>query len=209
MPKSFEFDEETHTYYYGNIRLPGVTKILNEWVTTEIKGIFYYVHTQTGTAIDAETFEYAGERGRAIHDGAKLILERNIDWDTVDPLIISQLRQFEAWKKKHLTSPEPVICEIPMMSERYQYAGTSDILTPINETMSVIEIKTGAYAQVAAQLAAYEQLYREYSGYKHKINLYVLDLSGKKYNFRQVKDAQAWPFFLNCLGKFKYLTQKK
>lgn len=208
MP-NFTFDPLKHEYKFGDIRLPGVTKILNTWIRIKIKGMLYCVHTQTGAAIDADTFEYAGARGRAIHDGAKLIIEKNLDWDILDPLIVSQLRQFEAWGKKYIIGPDPVICEIPMMSHRWMYAGTPDIITLIKGVMSVIDIKSGTYGQVAAQVAAYEQLFRETTSYRKQIDLYVLDLSGKKYHFQQIKDANAWPFFLNCLGRFKYLTQKK
>jgi len=206
----FTFDEKSHVYKNKGVRIPSVTQILNEWVLVQIKHSFFYIHTFSGAAISAETFRYAGDRGTAVHSGCKLVLEGNLDWDVLDPVLVAPLRQFEAWREKYnVHLGVDTQCEVAMMSQRYQYAGRPDIVTPIKGIMSVIDIKTGAWGQAAAQAAAYEQLYREHTGYKKKINHYVLDLSGKKYDFRQVKDAGAWGFFLICLGRYKYLTAKK
>lgn len=205
----FTFDKKTHTYKKKGVRIPGVTQILNEWILLHDRRGFYYVNILSGATISAETFRYAGERGTAVHSGVKLVLEGTLDWDVLDTILVKPLRQFEAWKKKYnIHIGVDTICEVAMMSERYQYAGTPDIITPIKGVISVIDIKTGAWGQAAAQLAAYEQLYREHTGYKGKINHYVLDLSGEN-NFTQVRDAGAWGFFLNCLGKYKYLTAQK
>jgi len=206
----FTFDPKTHTYKNKGMRIPSVTQILNEWILIKLKPGFFYVHTQTGVAISAETFRYAGERGTAVHSGAKLVLEGNLEWDVLDSILVDPLRQFEAWKKKHnVHIGVDTICEVAMLSQRYQYAGMPDIITPIKGVMSVIDIKTGTWGLFAAQLSAYERLFREITGYKKAINLFILDLSGKKYDFRQVKDVGAWGFFLNSLGCYKYKIAQK
>ncbi len=216
--KGFSFIPKNHQYLYNGIRIPSVTQVLNEWVEISFLGKFsilyeikkYHVHTVSGAVVSAKDFEYAGDRGKAVHDGCRLILDGNLDWEVLDPVLLPPLRQFEAWKKKekvHLGVDTQ--CEVAMMSERYQFAGRPDLITPIKGVMSIIEIKTGTWGQVAAQLAAYEQLYREHTRYKKTMNWYVLDLSGKKYNFRQIRDVQAWPFFLNSLGRYKYLTAQQ
>lgn len=209
--QDFTFCEKTHTYKNKGVRIPSVTQILNEWVKIKTnRDAHYYVHTVSGVTISAETFRYAGDRGNAIHHGTKLVLEGILDWDVLDAILVDPLHKFETWMKEYdVHMGVDTQCEVSMMSERYQYAGTPDIITPIKGVMSVIDIKTGAWGQAAAQLEAYEQLYREITGYKGKINHYVLDLSGKKYDFRQVKDVGAWPFFLNSLGRYKYLTAQK
>lgn len=209
MP-DFTFNEKMHIYKNKGVRIPSVTQVLNEWVKIQVNHNSYYVHTVSGVTISEEIFRYAGERGNAIHSGAKLVLEGILDWDTLDPILVAPLRQFEAWKKKYdIHIGINTQCEVAMMSERYQFAGRPDIITDIKGVMSIIDIKSASWGQVAAQLEAYEQLYREHTAYKKKINHYVLDLSGKKYDFRQVNDAGAWLYFLNSLGRYKYFTAQK
>lgn len=200
---SLTFEPLTHTYEHEGRRLPSVTQVINEWVLSGA----YYVHTLTGVAIPAHAFEYAGNRGRAIHTGCNLIMAGTIDWDSVGEEILPSLLQFQLWREKYYLGGE-FVSETPMMSEKHQYAGTPDLIMMIEGKMSVIDIKSSKnYGQVAAQLAAYEALYREHANYNKPIVHFVLDLSGGKYKFIKIEDLDAWSFFLHSLNRCKYLQK--
>ena len=208
---SLIYNPETHTYEFQGIRLPSATQVINEWV---LSGSFY-VHTLTGVAIPAQAFEYAGSRGSAVHKGCKLIMAETIDWDSVEEEIVPPLLQFQAWKEEYYRLGDSYISETPMMSEKHQFAGTADLILPVSkegkkkDIMSIVEIKSSKnYGQVAAQLAAYEVLYREYARYTKPIVHYVLDLSGERYKFLKIEDSDAWSFFLHSLNRCKYLQKQ-
>jgi len=71
------------------------------------------------------------------------------------------LLSFYAWEKSNPL--KPILLEQPLVSERYQYGGTIDLLAKINGDLVLIDFKTGKalYSEATYQVAAYKQLLHE------------------------------------------------
>jgi hypothetical protein len=194
------FKPETHEYFVDGIRYPSVTQVLNEWILT-YSG---YVNTITDVVIGKEVFEAAQDFGSAIHLAIKYLLTTGLNWDGLDPSLIPPLKQFEQWRKD--IDLEVLNCEEPMFSQRYGYAGTPDIIAGSKNGLVLVDIKTGDYGRIEAQVAAYEQLYREHVGVRRSIEKRVLYLpkDGGDYKFEQVNDKDSWSYFLSKLNIWKY-----
>jgi hypothetical protein len=75
------------------------------------------------------------------------------------------VEKFKAWYKAH--SVEVILCEQPLVSEKYRYGGTLDLYAKINGKLTLLDWKTGAnfYKEHFIQLSANKQLLEE-NGYK-------------------------------------------
>lgn len=205
------FKEKEHIYEYEGRRIPSVTSILNIWILTHAG----YVNTISGVVIGKEVFEAAQDFGTAIHLAIKYLLTTGLNWDGLDPSLIPPLKQAERWINDWKIKPiqeftRVFIVEQPMMSKRYGYAGTLDIFCEISkvkgEVLCLTDWKTGDYGNASAQLAAYENLVREYTGCRKTIEKRVLYLpkDGGDYKFEQMNDKDSWSYFLSRLNCYKY-----
>lgn len=79
----------------------------------------------------------------------------------------NSLAKFYEWEEQN--KPQVVASEVPLVSEKYKYGGTIDLIAMIGNRMEVIDFKTakGLYPEHAHQLAAYVELARE-NGYPVK-----------------------------------------
>lgn len=80
--------------------------------------------------------------------------------DLAENAILSYLE----WEKNHTV--EPIVCEIPMVSESKKYGGTVDCYCRLDGIPTLLDFKTGKaiYDEYFVQLSAYEMLLRE-NGY--------------------------------------------
>ena len=64
---------------------------------------------------------------------------------------------------------EPIICEVPMVSERYKYGGTVDCYCKLDGEPTLLDFKTGKaiYPEYFVQLSAYKNILEE-AGYEVK-----------------------------------------
>lgn len=71
------------------------------------------------------------------------------------------LLKYWEWQKQNKI--EPILVEVPLISEEYGYGGTIDCLAKLNGDLVLIDHKTGKaiYPEMFHQLAAYQQLLRE------------------------------------------------
>lgn len=79
----------------------------------------------------------------------------------------NSLSKFFEWEEQN--KPEVVASELPLVSEKYGYGGTIDLIAVIRNRLEVVDFKTakGLYPEHAHQLAAYVELARE-NGYPVK-----------------------------------------
>ena len=203
----FEFWEDGHTYHLDDEIIPSVTQILNEWQKVKVGGSFWHVNTHAGAVIDADTFEKAGDFGTAIHKACKLILSGDLDWDGIDPDLISPLRQFE--KAVDDLKLKALWVEVPMHHKRKKIAGTPDIIGNINLTrqLSCVDVKTGSYALAGPQTAAYCDIFKNYANYKGMMARFVLYLpkDGSPYKIIPLKNSKDLAYFDAKLYQFRYL----
>jgi hypothetical protein len=84
----------------------------------------------------------------------------NMPPDLIDKAENSFLSYLE-WERRHKV--EPILCEVPMVSERFQYGGTVDFYGKIDGQYEVVDYKTGKaiWPEHLYQVAAYKELVME------------------------------------------------
>ena len=119
--------------------------------------------------------------------------------DQAENCIIS----FFEWKKMH--SFEPILIESPLISEKYKFGGTPDLLAKINGEYCLIDFKTGKGIYVNdmfPQLAAYSHLLQE-NNYKIT-NSRILRIGREEsegFEERLIQNVEPyWEIFKNCLS---------
>lgn len=145
----FRFVEESHTYWFGDRRIPGVTEALCP------------IHDLAD--VPAHVLEHARQVGQAIHAAIKL---HNADDLVVESLDLEIVLRFEAWLAFVKDTGFRVRgFEQPMGSNIYQYGGTPDLWGEMGGHPWLPDIKATAVIapSVAVQTAAYRQLLTENS----------------------------------------------
>ena len=126
--------------------------------------------------------------------------------DQAENCIIS----FFEWKKMH--SFEPILIESPLVSEKYKFGGTPDLLAKINGEYCLIDFKTGKaiYTEMLYQLSAYQQLLME-NGYKvdNERILRIGRSENEDFEERRIGNLKKeWEIFEHCLKIYK-LTKEE
>jgi hypothetical protein len=141
------FEPIEHRYTVGEREIVSVTQILVAAGLTDLRGI------------PADILERAAERGRRVHEAAKLLLERRLDWATVDPAIGGYVRALDSMIRHTGLDPIPDKIEEPLYCAQYDYCGTPDALAWYflrrRKVKVVFDWKTGMMEAVQYQLAAY------------------------------------------------------
>lgn len=202
------FDEESHTYYLRGRKIPGVTRVLNEFVLADVFGTPVYVSTINGTVIPAPIMEAAADLGKAVHRVQELILLHGIDSVYYPPEVEPAVQALVQWQKDH--SPQIIAVEHRGVSVKHGYAGTLDILAylPKKKRLGLIDVKTGVGFLTGPQTAAYEQMWREETKERAAIDRYKLQLpkgGEAKYSFTQLKNVNDWVFFTHKLFAHSFL----
>ena len=144
---NLKFDPKTHTYSLNNNIIPSVTQVMEDLLPS------FKVH------------EWYLKRGSAVHQCAALIAQGKKFKN--DPRIDGQV--VALYKFFNEVNPQPVSIETPVYSERYQYAGTLDLLMPLGDNWAIIDYKgTVDKERTAIQIAGYGLALDEMCGTKHK-----------------------------------------
>jgi len=110
-----------------------------------------------------------------------------------------------AWEKNHKV--EPILCEQPLVSERYGYGGTIDFYGLIDAQRKINDYKTGKaiYPEHIYQVAAYRQLLEE-NGYPVEGAgiLQIGRAEDEGFSERSLADtSREWQVFWHCLALYK------
>lgn len=205
MPE-IKFSESDHVYTVDGKVTPSVTQALNEWVKVTINGERWHINRFSGAAIPSRKMEEGAAKGQDIHAGANLILQGGIDWDSLAEEYVGPLKQFEQWLKDF--GIEPLYSELMVYNSKMGYAGTIDLVAPIDKALGLIDFKTGDCGTVGPQLSAYEKAYCDQEKYVGRTARYALWLpkSGKPYKFEKLTNEGDWDFFKSCLFQKGYLN---
>lgn len=181
-------DGSTHTYYLDGQVIPGVTQTIDQ--LTSFAGI------------PPEVLEYASERGRLVHRATELYDNENLDFGSLDPVLVPYL---DAWIKfKKESGFIPINIEQIVFHKRHRYAGTLDRAGILYDHESVLDIKAVAVLgdHTGVQLAGYQEA--ENSTRKkadHIRHRYAVQLKPDgTYRLRQYKDKADFSVFLSCLN---------
>lgn len=202
-----QLDESSHTYTIDGRRVISVTQAMPEWVRIELYGEQYFVHVRSGATIPGAPFERARKFGNAVHKAAYyLITGAGLDKSSLHPDLIPTLQQLEDWIRVY--EPKAEICEVPLYSKMYDYAGKPDFYGRLkgHKHKVLVDIKTGFFEMAEPQTAGYENLIREATGYNGIIDRYVLHLpkDGSRWQFIKMVRRDAFRYFLNELHNIKW-----
>lgn len=201
------FDEIGHIYKYKGTVIPSVTQVLGGWLRVKF-GRTFYINSVDGTTVDAETFEDAQDFGTAIHCACKILLTGDLAWNVLDQALVASLREFEKWIEDYRI--KPILVEHPLYSAVHRYAGTPDLICESGAFKGtlLIDFKTGIKSPFTGpQTAAYEMLYREFSGYRGQIRRFELTLpkDGGPYKMQPLTGINDNAFFLSKLFQYNFL----
>lgn len=205
MPRPI-FDEQKHKYTLGGYTLPSVTAVLAGLilVNTGVGEKFpFYVDRLTGATIDAPVIRAAGDHGSAVHKCMEYTL-KGVEFDYPQE-IHNSVENLALWKSE--VKPDIIAIEEILASAEYHYAGTLDIFCQIGKELWLVDVKTAAASKfVGPQLAAYEQLWREETGERKKINRAELYLpkKGGRYQWRPQTSKGDWAYFKNRLWCYQF-----
>jgi hypothetical protein len=152
----------------GNgVILPGVTTIIDGQLGWNKRVLMNWATQTALDGIDPEAVKVqAGDIGTLIHD----MIEAHIVGEEFDTSGSPQVEidkaengflAFLDWEAKY--KPQYLGLEIEVISERYMYGGTLDILMKLDEKLVQVDLKSskGVYAEMIIQVAAYKQAYEE------------------------------------------------
>ncbi len=187
--ETVEFDEATHTYTQGGVKLPSVTTIIR---AAGLMPDFYGSGNETAML-----------RGTLVHRVCEFHDEGDLDESSVDPALAGYL---EAWKKFRAdTGFKPEKIEWRNAHPIYRYAGMVDRTGLFGGLRSIIDIKTGAFDPwMGVQTAAYEGLFAPYGpvGVNRRLGVHLT--AEGKYSVRRFEERSDWPIFLSALGLYNW-----
>jgi len=138
LEDAIRLDEETHTYYYNDREVPGVTSILS---AVGISNDYFY--DSLGSI-----------RGKFLHRAVQLY-HSDTGVGKLDPRLVPYFDGYLRFVDD--TGFVPVDSEKLVFNKAYMYAGTLDLRGPLFDFDSVIDIKTGLSLpkEVGIQLSGY------------------------------------------------------
>ena len=212
-----QFFEHGHKYVVDGIERQSATTILGEYIKIKIGDESYYVQKHTGTCIRSYIFERAGFIGTHFHLACKYYIMGTLDYDSLDIMFHGEqlslrrmMNQFIEWHETY--KPRIILMEEPLYSMKYEYTGTPDIFLELrigSRTVYILlDLKSGMFAMVGPQLAAYEQLVRENLKFQLPIDKYVLSIpkNGRDHLFKKI-EGNHWDYFKLKLYEKNYLQR--
>lgn len=185
------FDEATHTYTMGGVKLPSVT--------TAMKPLYDF------TYVDPDVLRRAGEFGTAVHKTIELFIYDDLDEESLDPSLLGPLEAFKKWQRDYpqFHDLQQICVEKRMAHKKLKFAGTADLIL---DGMAIVDFKTRPVNLItdAIQLAAYEALWKEEGGSRIKeYERRVLELKQDgTYAYTKVNHKDAWLRFRYLLDYY-------
>lgn len=185
MMEDFDYNHDEHLYRLGGMVIPSITQ------TLKLMGF-----------VDKRYFsEATATRGTHVHLACQFLVEKNLNWESVDESIRPRVETFGRFLEE--MRPELIFAEIPLHHSLYRFGGTPDLFVKMNGELCVIDIKSGK-AKLAAKLqtAAQKLLIEQMRNYQHgQIKRFALELP-EKGNYKLVPhdDRKDAPMFLNAVS---------
>lgn len=194
--------------------VPSVTWIAGHYP----KGIAFYKWLASKGWDEAEAIKNAaGDKGSKVHYALSAILkgeEVRIDSQFENPSTgrleeltfeeIDCIKAFVDWRES--VKPEILAFDLVVFSDKYDYAGTIDLVCKIKEDVYLIDFKTGQYLwpEQELQISAYKSALSEAPG---EIKMEGMKLAFLQLGYRRNKNAYK---FTECDDQFDlFLTARK
>lgn len=173
------FDDVKHEYRLDGRLVPNVTKVLADLLP------------------GFRASDWHLQRGRAVHACAALVAKRKAFEH--DPRIAGQVEAVRRFLRE--VKPEILAVEMPVYSERYQYAGTLDLDCEIDGIPLLGDYKAGLTPATIYQCAAYAQALLETTGRRIKKGVGIEIHDDGTYKLSEVWDLKrAGQEWLHLLG---------
>jgi hypothetical protein len=136
--------------------------------------------------IDTQWFrDYDLSRGSAVHAATHYLDQGDLNWETVDPVILGRLRQYQLFVDE--VHPEILAVEEKVVNEALQYQGTLDRRVRINGREGILDLKGPSQARwQALQVAMYAACF------PRPLARWTLHLSDERYQLIEHKDRHDW-----------------
>lgn len=146
MPKTLTFNEEAHAYKLDGRPIPSVTTIL------QAAGLIDY------RFVKKEDREFYLTRGRFVHTATELLDHKDLDYNSLDPVIKPYVDGYRKFKCDTGFIPEMI--EFQSYNASLWYAGTLDRVGMLNGNRVIVDFKSGTVAKwVAIQtIGGYAQM---------------------------------------------------
>lgn len=173
--------DEEHRYWAGNSRVPGFSEIAQSFFPSN---------------------PYWTERGRDegthLHACCALLLEHDLDWQSVDAAVMPRVRGFEKFLADTSFKPADAYVEKPQYEATLGYACTPDWPGSLGNWAVVIEGKRGAKSKIHQLQTAAQKLALRANGFKaeKRYGLYLRDFDYRLEEHTNRADETMWPFFV-------------
>jgi len=193
--------------------VPGVTTIISSQLGWSTRALIAWARREALAGNDPDKIrDNAADTGTLTHylvecniKGEKPYLD-DYSKNDIDRAETGYLAYLE-WVDKN--NVEYLASEMQVISEKYRYGGTIDIIAKKDKSMWLIDIKTskGIYPNHKIQVAAYKKAYEEQEG-KEINQCHIIKLSKDDGSFEHhiISDEQVeagWEAFQHCLELYK------
>ena len=157
---------KAHTVYKlaDGTRVPGATTI------TGLLNKPHLVRWANKLGLEGIDSSKYTDEAAAVGTLAHALVQAHLQGETLDTTMFSPTQvdlaenavlSYLEWEKRHKI--EPLICEVPMVSEKLRYGGTVDCYCMLDGIPTLIDFKTGKaiYDEYFVQTAAYKNLLLE------------------------------------------------
>lgn len=143
--------------------------------------------------IDTQWFKaYDLERGSAVHAATQYLDLGDLDWATVDPVILGRLRSYQRFVDE--IHPEILAIEEMVVNEALQYQGTLDRRLRMFGREGVLDIKGPARADwQALQVSMYAACFPRH------LARWTLHLHDERYQLIEHADRRDWDAAKACI----------
>jgi hypothetical protein len=110
--------------------------------------------------IPKDLLDWVLDRGQKVHLCAKALIENRLKWSSVDPQILGRVQAIA--KFLHDNPGTGHLAEVRLLSTRYQYAGTLDLVYYLADgRLAIVDWKGMLDGWIKLQLAAYSLAWTE------------------------------------------------
>lgn len=185
-----EFEEEGHIYRLDGAIVPSVTQVL--------------ACLEAWDNVPRDALEAARELGTHVHAACHLFNRGELDWATLDPVLLPYVR---AWEKFLEDKSATIIgSEVRVAHPKLGFAGTVDTLIDVRGYDWLCDIKTAITVSraVGPQTAGYEMMLGK------KFRRYCVQLfADGTYRLWPLKSPTDLSIFVSCLNLWKWKHNTK
>lgn len=158
------------------------------------------------------------DEAAAVGTLAHAMVQAHLQGETIDTSLYSPMQvelaensllSFFEWASRHTI--EPIICEIPMVSEKLRFGGTVDCYCKLDGKPTLVDFKTGKaiYDEYFVQTSAYKELLIEHGHPVEEIKILRIGRDETEgFEERSISDSRKYFEIFQNLLKIYYLKKE-